>query len=70
VDDATKVLAVGDELTATFVGIDRKSRVIQLSVRAKEIQEEEEVVAEYSNSRNATTGRTSLGDLLKEHIGD
>ena len=70
IDDATKVLAVGDELTATFVGIDRKSRVIQLSVRAKEIQEEEEAVAEYSNSRNATTGRTSLGDLLKEHIGD
>ncbi|WP_420426522.1 30S ribosomal protein S1 [Algiphilus sp.] len=70
VEDATKVLAVGDELTATFVGIDRKSRVIQLSVRAKEIQEEEDAVAEYSNSRNATTGRTSLGDLLKEHIGD
>jgi len=70
VDDATKVLSVGDELTATFVGIDRKSRVIQLSVRAKEIQEEEEAVSEYSNSRNATTGRTSLGDLLKEHIGD
>ena len=70
VEDATKVLAVGDELTSTFIGIDRKSRVIQLSVRAKEIQEEEEAVAEYSNSRNATTGRTSLGDLLKEHIGD
>jgi small subunit ribosomal protein S1 len=70
VEDATKVLAVGDELTATFIGIDRKSRVIQLSVRAKELQEEEEAVSEYSNSRNATTGRTSLGDLLKEHIGD
>ena len=66
VEDATKVLSVGDELESTFVGIDRKNRVISLSVRAKEIQEEEEAVAEYS--RNAATGKTSLGDLLKEHI--
>ena len=68
VEDASTVLKVGDELEAQFIGIDRKTRVIQLSVRAREIQEEEETVAEYS--RNASTGRTSLGDLLKEHIGD
>ena len=67
VDDATKVLSVGDELESRFIGVDRKNRVIMLSVRAKEIQEEEEAVAEYN--RNASTGKTSLGDLLKDHIG-
>jgi small subunit ribosomal protein S1 len=67
IDDATKVLKVGDPLEARFIGVDRKNRIVTLSVRAKEIQEEEDAVAEYS--RNATTGKTSLGDLLKEQIG-
>jgi small subunit ribosomal protein S1 len=67
IDDATKVLSVGQELESRFIGVDRKNRIVTLSVRAKEIQEEEEAVAEYS--RNASTGKTSLGDLLKEQIG-
>jgi small subunit ribosomal protein S1 len=67
VEDATKLLKEGDTLEARFIGVDRKNRIVTLSVRAKEIQEEEEAVAEYS--RNASTGKTSLGDLLKEQIG-
>ena len=67
VEDATKVLKVGDTLEARFIGVDRKSRIVTLSVREKEIQEEAEVVAEYS--RNASTGKTSLGDLLKDQLG-
>ncbi|HEY0916531.1 MAG TPA: S1 RNA-binding domain-containing protein, partial [Solimonas sp.] len=68
VEDATKVLKEGDTLESRYVGLDRKNRIVQLSVREKEIQEEQEVMAEYGN-RNASTGRTSLGDLLKEQIG-
>ena len=68
VEDATKVLKEGDTLEARFIGVDRKSRTIMLSVREKEIQEEAEVVAEYS--RNASTGKTSLGDLLKDQLGN
>ena len=67
IEDATKVLKEGDTLEARFIGVDRKNRTIQLSVREKEIQEEQEAVAEYS--RNASTGKTSLGDLLKEQMG-
>ena len=67
IDDATKVLKEGETLESRFIGVDRKNRIVTLSVRAKEIQEEEEAVAEYS--RNASTGKTSLGDLLKEQIG-
>jgi small subunit ribosomal protein S1 len=68
VEDATKLLKEGDTLEARFIGVDRKSRIVVLSVREKEIQEEAEVVAEYS--RNATTGKTSLGDLLKDQLGN
>ncbi|WP_420466165.1 30S ribosomal protein S1 [Panacagrimonas sp.] len=67
VEDARTVLKDGDSLEARFIGVDRKNRVISLSVREKEIQEEAEIVTEYS--RNASTGRTSLGDLLKQQIG-
>jgi small subunit ribosomal protein S1 len=67
VDDATRVLKEGDSLESRFVGVDRKNRIISLSVKAKEIQEEEEAVAEYRST--ASTGKTSLGDILKEKIG-
>ena len=67
VEDATKLLSVGGTLESRFIGVDRKNRSVTLSVREKEIQEEQEIVAEYS--RNASTGKTSLGDLLKDQLG-
>ncbi|HEV2268944.1 MAG TPA: 30S ribosomal protein S1 [Steroidobacteraceae bacterium] len=69
VEDARSVLKVGDEVEAKFTGVDRKSRAISLSIKAKEAHEEAEAVQSYRSSEAATTG-TSLGDLLKEHIGD
>ena len=65
VDDATKVLEAGQEIEAKFIGIDRKSRVLSLSIRAKEDDELAEALEEY---QNASTGTTSLGDLLKEQM--
>ncbi len=67
VEDARQVLKEGDTLEARFIGVDRKNRIVSLSVREKEIQEEVEIVTEYS--RNASTGSTSLGDLLKQQMG-
>ena len=69
VEDARTVLKVGDEVEAKFTGVDRKSRAISLSIKAKEAHEEAEAVQSYRSSEGAPTG-TSLGDLLKEHIGD
>jgi small subunit ribosomal protein S1 len=69
VEDARTVLKAGDEVEAKFTGVDRKSRTISLSIKAKEAHEEAEAVQSYRSSEAATTG-TSLGDLLKEHIGD
>jgi small subunit ribosomal protein S1 len=69
IEDARAVLKVGDEVEAKFTGVDRKSRAITLSIKAKEAHEEAEAVQSYRSSEASTTG-TSLGDLLKEHIGD
>jgi small subunit ribosomal protein S1 len=66
IDDARQLLKVGDEVEAKFVGVDRKTRSISLSIKAKEVHEEAEAVQNY-RSEQPTTG-TSLGDLLKERI--
>ncbi len=67
VEDARTVLKVDQEVEARFTNVDRKSRTIALSIKAKEIHEEAEVVSNYRT--NETSAGTSLGDLLKEHIG-
>ncbi|HVO45482.1 MAG TPA: 30S ribosomal protein S1 [Steroidobacteraceae bacterium] len=67
VEDARSVLKVGEAVEAKFTGVDRKSRTISLSIKAKEMHEEAEAVQSY-RSETAPSG-TSLGDLLKEQIG-
>ncbi len=66
VDDARTVLNVGEEIEAKFVGVDRKKRVISLSVKAKESDEEAAVLHDYS--AEATGGTATLGDLLRQQL--
>ena len=68
VEDARAVLKVGEEIEAKFTGVDRKSRSISLSIKAKEMHEEAEAVSSYRSDSGSSSG-TSLGDLLKEQIG-
>jgi len=65
VEDARAVLNVGDNIQAKFMGVDRKSRSIILSVKAKDSDEEQEAIEGY---RASSTGGTTLGDLLKEQM--
>jgi small subunit ribosomal protein S1 len=67
VEDARTVLKVGQEIEARFTGVDRKTRTIALSIKAKEIHEENEAVSNYRSDQPSSG--TSLGDLLKEQIG-
>lgn len=67
VEDATKEFSVGDEVEAKFISIDRKSRTLSLSIRAKDDAELAEALEEYQSS-NAVSGTTSLGDLLKAQL--
>ena len=65
VEDARLYLKVGQDVEARFTGVDRKGRSISLSVKAKDIHEEQEAMQNYRT--DSPTG-TSLGDLLKEQI--
>jgi small subunit ribosomal protein S1 len=66
VEDARSVLKEGDEVEAKITTIDRKSRKISLSVKAKDLEEETEAVQEYS--RKPGTAGSLLGDKLKEKL--
>jgi small subunit ribosomal protein S1 len=66
VEDARSVLKVGEEVEAKFVGVDRKTRSISLSIKAKEMHEEAEAVSNYRTDQPSSG--TSLGDLLKQQI--
>jgi len=65
VEDARLLLKVGEEVEAKFTNVDRKGRSISLSIKAKDIHEEQEAMQNYRT--DSPTG-TSLGDLLKEQI--
>ena len=67
VEDASKVLSVGDEIEAKFISLDRKNRSLALSIRALEDDELADALEEY-HSQNASSGTTSLGELLKEQL--
>jgi small subunit ribosomal protein S1 len=66
VEDARTVLSVGQEIEAKYIGMDRKTRTIALSIKAKDNDEEAAAVADYS--KGAAGGGTKLGDLLKEQL--
>ena len=66
VEDASTVLKVGDEVEAKLIGIDRKSRAISLSIKAKDYDDEAEAMKDYASSQQSAA--TTLGDLLKEQM--
>tara|TARA_R110002049_G_scaffold147342_1_gene310165 strand:+ start:135773 stop:137443 length:1671 start_codon:yes stop_codon:yes gene_type:complete len=69
IEDLRTVLKEGEAIEAKFIGVDRKTRALTLSIKAKEEQEEADVLSDYSSS-NSSGGSTSLGDILKEQMGD
>lgn len=67
VEDARSFLNEGDEIEAKITGMDRKGRSIYLSIKAKDTEEEQEALKDYTASRDSGT-TTSFGDLLKEKL--
>ncbi len=65
IDDLTTKVNVGDEIEAKITHVDRKTKKISLSVRAKDVAEEKAAIKDYMRSDESTTG-TSLGDIFKE----
>ncbi|MBD3894217.1 30S ribosomal protein S1 [Hydrogenophaga sp.] len=69
VEDARNVLKEGDSVNAVVVNIDRKTRNIQLSIKAKDAADQQEAMATLSQqSARENAGTTSLGALLRAKL--
>jgi small subunit ribosomal protein S1 len=68
VEDARTALKVGDSVEARITGVDRKTRIISLSIKAKEAHEEQQAIQNYRSESGRVTSGTTLGDLLKEQM--
>lgn len=68
VEDARTLLKEGDKIEAKFMGVDRKTRSINLSIKAKDDDDEARVMREYTGRSGGAS--TSLGDIFKEQMGE
>ena len=68
VEDARNVLKEGDEVEAKIISIDRKSRVISLSVKSKDVDDEKEAMTSLRNKQEPSAGPTTIGDLIKAQM--
>ena len=66
VEDARLALKEGDTVSAMIINVDRKSRSINLSIKAKDNADQQEVMSKMQNE--ASTGTTNLGALLKAKL--
>ncbi|PID41960.1 MAG: 30S ribosomal protein S1 [Gammaproteobacteria bacterium] len=68
VEDARNVLKEGDEVEAKIISIDRKNRVISLSVKSKDVDDEKQAMKDVKDKQVESAGPTTIGDLIKEQM--
>jgi len=69
VSDARTVLSVGDEIEVKIINVDRKNRGLTVSVKAKDIADEQTAVKEHREREVAAVTPATLGDLIKQEQG-
>jgi small subunit ribosomal protein S1 len=67
VEDATTALKVDEKVEAMILNIDRKTRSIQLSIKARDSAETADSIQRMSDA-SASSGTTNLGALLKAKL--
>jgi small subunit ribosomal protein S1 len=70
VEDLRALLKEGDVLEAMIINVDRKSRSINLSIKAKDQVEQNEAMQKLQSDSSASSGTTNLGALLKAKLGN
>ena len=71
VEDATKHLTVGDDVEAKIISVDRKTRNISLSIKAKDEAEERQAIKDLGSSsapQSTDAQPKTIGDLIKEQM--
>lgn len=69
IEDATTAVNEGDDIEAKFTGVDRKNRVLNLSIRAKDEAEEKEALDTLNKQDEAAFGNT-MADAFKAAKGE
>ncbi|HGC6390410.1 TPA: 30S ribosomal protein S1 [Cronobacter dublinensis] len=70
VEDATLVLSVGDDVEAKFTGVDRKNRIVSLSVRAKDEADEKDAIATVNNKQEEGNFSNAMAEAFKAAKGE
>jgi len=70
VEDARNAFNEGDAVTAMVINVDRKSRSIALSIKAKDQVDTDEALKKIAEESAGSAGTTSLGALLKAKLGN
>ena len=70
VEDARNVLKEGEEVEAKIISVDRKSSVIQLSIKSKDVEDEKEAIQSLRDKPAASDAPvdTTLGALLRAQM--
>jgi len=68
VEDLRTLLKEGDAVEALIINVDRKTRSLSLSIKAKDQVEQNEAMQKLAASSNASSGTTNLGALLKAKL--
>ena len=68
IEDLTQHLKVGDVLETMIVNGDRKTRSINLSIKAKDQVEQSQAMQKLASDSSASSGTTNLGALLKAKL--
>ncbi len=67
VEDARNAINVGDDIEVKIVSVDRKNRVLGVSIKAKDLADEAEAVREH-REKEAEVNPTTIGDLIKQQM--
>ncbi len=69
VEDARNELKEGEQIEVKIVSVDRKSRVLSLSVKAIAIDNEKAAVQEHKSQEAGDVSPGTIGDLIKAEMG-
>jgi small subunit ribosomal protein S1 len=68
-DQRAERFAVGEKVDARVIQFDKKARKVQVSIKALEVAEEKEAIAQYGSSDSGATLGDILGTALKNRAG-
>jgi small subunit ribosomal protein S1 len=68
VEDARNSVSIGEEIEVKIISVDRKNRVLGVSIKAKDMADEELAVKEH-REKEAEVSPTTIGDLIKQQMG-